>query len=1028
MKFTAYSRESGLIQSKVYTILQDRKGFLWFGTQDGLSRFDGYMMKTYKHDPGSVNSLGGVPVFTSLNDSYGNLWFGSEKGNFSKYIPESNRFINFRIAGKSNHKMENILLSSFCEDDKGNLIIGTYGAGLLLFRKGLQTNDPKDMNLVYFAGSIRDVSCLCIDKNGHIYIGTYEDGIYVLKSKELAASSLRRKICKLEGLSGDAIRSLHCDSAGRIIAGTTKGLNIIQRDQSVIQFTADGNPGSLSYNVVTSIAEDKHGRVWIATRNGGINMLDEKRGAFTHYMHMQNDPSSLPDNSFHSIFIDRTNVLWAGSVSSGVCKTDLDSKPFRNPASLNARFNDVKNINCIFRDSQDRIFIGTHNRGLIETGEGFDEFRQFHRGQADRKNFFPGNSIYSITETDDSGIWIGASNAGLVKFVRSDNSFVTFGNDREPRLRTVFSLCRDSLRQNVLLLGTDLGGLFEFCTEKKKYLDSGLTALAQGVAANSFVNSIHSERSGVIWFSASNSGLIRINVKRDSAVRMSETDARFSDSIRYIGGDGSGRLLICTTLFGLLLYDPLSGKIRSFTENEGLASNSTVSAVADDDGRIWVCTVNGLSKIDTDSKAITNYFESDNLLGREFNEGAVLKDSSGMIFVGGSAGLNYFFPAEIVDNPNKPVIAITDLQIFNRSVEHGNSSKVLNSPVEYAEEISLNHSQSVFSFEFASLIYNDPSKNQYAYLLEGFDKEWNYCGSRRFATYTNIESGEYVFKVRGTNNDGIWCEKPAELKVRISPPFWDTWWFKSAGVMTSALAAATAYRSKMKRMQKEKNLQDDFSRRLMESQESERQRIASDLHDTIAHDILVLKNKAYLGMTKEENPERLKNVLKEISDLSSEALGDVRSVSYNLHPHKIERLGLSKAIKAMLNLSEQSSGIRFEIVCTNIDNAFTKEYEINVYRILQELTNNIIRHSQATNAYFEIAASDDHLHMTVLDDGVGLSAPGRASEGYSGLGLLGIKTRVRLYGGVVEFRSPESGGTLVKISIPYKKINHETAR
>ena len=1025
MRFTGYSRNAGLAQSKVYTIVQDRKGFMWFGTQEGLSRFDGYRMKTFRHDPEKENSLGGLSVFASMLDSAGCLWFGSEKGIVSRYDPVTDEFTNIKVSSDGS---KDIFISSFCEDSAGNIFVGTFGGGLLLIMNGIMRGVVASSDVMNIGGIPENVSCICFDNEGRLYVGTSEEGLYKIMPGRSSPDGHSVVMDRISGLTGEALRCLYCDSAGRIVAGTTAGLNIITESGVVKQYTADGEPTSLSYNVVTSIAEDRDRRLWAGTRNGGLNLLDERLGHFNKYMHARDDPHSLSDNSIHSLFIDRTNVLWVGTISTGVCKCDLDSKPFRNPSELNEEFRTVKNVNVIFKDARSNVYIGTHNRGIITADRNYQNMKQYHKKQIDSSLTFPGNSIYSILQSPNEKIWIGATNCGIVRFDYKDGAFWLFGDEQDERKKNVFSLCTDPLNSEHILAGTMFGGMFAFDTEKEEYAETPLTGLVEGAVSNSLVRSIFCDDAGSVWFSASNTGLMKIESSRDRIIRMADTHECFSDNIRYITAVNTGRIAVCTALHGLIVFDEVSGAICRYSEAEGMASNSAVSATVDKSGNIWVCTINGLSKIEPDTGKITNYFESDNLLDREFNEGAIFRDSNGTVYVGSAAGINYFYPTEVLDNPNMPELAITDLQIFNRSVQPYDESDSIGSPIEYADAVKLTYRQSVFSFEFASLIYNDSAKNRYAYILEGFDKEWNYCGTRRFATYTNIEPGEYIFKVKGTNNDGVWCSEPAELRVKMSPPFWDTWWFRTAGALTAALAAGAVYRSKMNRIQKEKSMHDDFSRKLIESQEAERKRIASELHDTIAHDILILKNKAYLGITKEKEPDKLKDVLKEISELSSDALSDVRSISYNLHPHKIERLGLTKAISSMLNLAEQSSGIKMDANLENVDGLFGKDLELNVYRIVQELVNNIIKHSGAKNAVIEIGLGSSNVYMNITDDGQGIRESDPTEKGNSGLGLLGINTRLRLYGGKMEIKAPEYGGTSIRIFIPHKGKENETSQ
>ncbi|MCY7360998.1 MAG: histidine kinase, partial [Ignavibacteria bacterium] len=333
------------------------------------------------------------------------------------------------------------------------------------------------------------------------------------------------------------------------------------------------------------------------------------------------------------------------------------------------------------------------------------------------------------------------------------------------------------------------------------------------------------------------------------------------------------------------------------------------------------------------------------------------------------------------------------------------------------DEINLSYRVSVFSFEFAALIYNDPEKNQYAYRMEGFDKEWIYCGIRRFVTYTNLEPGDYVFRVRGSNNDGIWNEEGKSIRISISPPFWKTWWFKSLGVMSIIGTTGMAYQQKLSKVEKEKKAQENFSRRLIESQETERKKIASELHDTVAHEILITKNKIALGYKDTQDPDKIKTLLNDISELSTNTLNEVRSISYNLHPHQLERLGLTKAIKSIVNNIAKSTEINFTAAIDNIDNIFSKELEINIYRIVQECFNNIIKHSRATEAVLNISRHKSNIIIIISDNGKGFS-----KNVTKGIGMNSIEERIKLYNGSLKINSEINKGAFMKIIIPMKKI------
>lgn len=332
-----------------------------------------------------------------------------------------------------------------------------------------------------------------------------------------------------------------------------------------------------------------------------------------------------------------------------------------------------------------------------------------------------------------------------------------------------------------------------------------------------------------------------------------------------------------------------------------------------------------------------------------------------------------------------------------------------------AKKINLTYKESVFSFEFAALIYNNPSKNQYAYQMVGFDKDWVYSGSRRNVTYTNLDPGDYTFRVKGSNNDGIWNEGGTSIKISITPPWWQTWWFKSCGAALIFMTIGFGFRKRFNKLKKEKEAQEEFSRKLLASQETERKRIANELHDSIAHDILVLKNNAMLAM-QDTKDEKTKSALNEISEQSTSTLNDVRSISYNLHPHQIEALGLTKAVKSMVDKVSKSSDIKFIFEEDVIDNLFSEENEVYIFRILQEAINNIIKHSSATESLIKILRRENSVSILISDNGKGFSLNKDVNK--NSLGLSGISERVKMLGGTMNIESEEGDGTRVKIDLP----------
>ncbi|MEO8210507.1 MAG: triple tyrosine motif-containing protein, partial [bacterium] len=418
-------------------------------------------------------------------------------------------------------------------------------------------------------------------------------------------------------------------------------------------------------------------------------------------------------------------------------------------------------------------------------------------------------------------------------------------------------------------------------------------------------------------------------------------------------------------------------------------------------------------------KTFKNYDMSDGLSNLEFNEGAYFRHPDGTMYFGGNDGITYFHPDEIKDNPYIPNVVITDFEIFNQKVNGSFDNPFLKKNITYADEINLTFRESVFSFKFAALIFNNPQKNQYAYKMEGFDKDWTYCDTRRRTTYTNLSPGTYTFRVKGSNNDGVWNEEGTSIKINISPPYWKTWWFRGLGALGLITATGLGYRQRLETLKKESKAQEEFSRKLIEAQEIERKRIAHELHDGIAHDVLILKNKASMALKHKEHTEGLEKALEEISEQSSATIKEVRNIAYDLHPHQLDRLGFTKTIRSIINDVSKSTNIKFEFETDNVDEVLSKESEINLYRVVQESITNIIKHSMATEAALKVSRLEDSLLISITDNGLGFNVNSKElNEAKHGFGISGIMERIKFMKGEIKIESEINKGTTLRFKIP----------
>jgi len=774
--FSRISIEQGLSQSVVNTILQDSQGFLWFGTQDGLNRYDGYDFKVYKNDPNDDQTLSNDWVTSIAEDADGTLWIGTLGGGLNKFDRDSDQFSRYTNDPEDKNSISNNVVSEIVIDSNGAIWVGTNGGGLNLFdhESGTFTsylNDPTNPNSI----SDNGISALLIDQNESFWIGTNGGGLNQYNPESGTFTPYKNDPEDPFSLSGDDINSLFEDREGVIWVGTEDtGLNRFERDTERFQrFPEDTkDPDSISNQSIAAILEDRSGVLWVGLDGGGLIALDRDTGKYTHYSHDPSNPSSLSSSQIYSIFEDYAGVLWFGSFGGGVNKYDPSASKFNlirsNPDEPNG-LND-SSIWGIFEDKSGVLWIGTFSGGLNRYDRRTGLWRHYMSDPEDPESV-SSNTVMSIAQDSDGMFWIGTWGGGLNRFDPASGKFTQY--DTAP---LILAILEDP--SGLLWIG-GAGGLsvMNRATGEMTFFEDNPKA-PEGLS--NAIYTIDEGRDGVVWVGMLNGGLVGIDLESDTFTQYihdPEDPSSLSDDIILDVHLDQNDVLWAATVSGLDRLSPESGTFQHYREKDGLANNTIYGILEDDEGNLWLSTNNGLSKFNVQDESFTNFDVNDGLQSNEFNQNSFFRSSSGEMFFGGLSGVNSFFPSQVVNNTYIPPIVITDFKLFNESVVIGEESP-LQKPINVTESIDLNYTDDFFSFEFASLHYSAPEENQYAYFMEGLDKDWNYIGSRRFASYTNVPPGEYTFRVRGTNRDGIWNEAGAAINIIITPPFWQTWWFR----------------------------------------------------------------------------------------------------------------------------------------------------------------------------------------------------------------------------------------------------------
>lgn len=810
IRFSQLSIKDGLSQSSVNKVIQDSKGYMWFATQDGLNKFDGHRFTVYKNDPLDSSSISDNFIHTIFEDKNGNLWLGTDQGlNF--FDREKQQFTSFTASQKKG-SLSNNSIFGITRDQKGKLWVATGEGGL----NRLDTIDGKPYFTVFKqskAGlSSNFLSALYTDKAGNIWIGTLGGGVSVLgPDQQFETISHGRG----NALSNDLVWCIYEDTQNNIWIGTNEGLNKYDPKTGHFEhFTHDPyDHFSISNNTIRSVFEDPEGNIWVGTAGGGLNRLD-KQGKFTHFKNLSFNTTSLSGNTVYSIYQDKQGVIWIGT-DNGLCKFDFYKQNFSHYQYITSNEKGISSnmIWSILKNDDGTIWLGTDN-GLCLLNRQSQNYQDF--GGIEKTLEGENKRIYSLCKDHSGKLWVG-TDKGLYFFNPSTKKIAKFKeNDRkvnETNNKRVYCIFED--RAKNLWVGTK-EGLFIVNPKRDKLTHiKADDEQREGRLSNNVIRAIRQDINGQIWIGTNGGGLNKALLKDDQEI--TEENLYFThiknvdrkkgtinnNSILSIHVDND-ILWLGTYGGGLNRFEPATGKAEHYTDREGLANNVVYSILDDNDGNLWMSTNKGISKFDRSSKKFRNFYESDGLQSNEFNIGAYYRAPDGELFMGGINGFNAFYPKKIRINPIVPQIVITDFLIFNKSVKTSNS--FLKKDVSYTQDINLTYRQNSFSFEFAAIHFSAPEKNSYAYMLEGLEDTWNYVDGRRLATYTKLDPGTYVFKVKAANSDGVWNEKPLEIVITIAPPFWQTWWFRILAFVMLAATVFGMYKSRIRRIEDQKKV------------------------------------------------------------------------------------------------------------------------------------------------------------------------------------------------------------------------------
>jgi ligand-binding sensor domain-containing protein/signal transduction histidine kinase len=1022
LKFSHLTTNDGLSQGYVTAILQDRRGFMWFATRDGLNRYDGDAFVVYKNNPNDPRSLSSNFIQDLMEDEEGYLWLATNTG-VDKFDPTTERFTRYLHDRNKPDSIGGSSVKSIAQDNRGNLWFGTEDAGLdkLDAKTGTFTHYRNDSG-GRFVGRITQVIA---DSHGDIwFVG--ERGLFHLNEKTAqitqppAANRALSAASVYEDESGDLWMLADSPTVGLVkydrraqrlrrymlaaravgvLASTTNGgsanctlaadrqngfwvpssLGLYYFDRHKERYTHgfvhdEADPNSLDSNAIMSVYQDKGGVLWVGTENSGLNVLNFRQEQFGLYRHRPGAPDSLSPGRVKAIYQDSNGVAWLGLFPRALDKLDRTRGqithyvPKPGDTLDDHTLGKGTNIASIYKDTAGYLWLGGGGGGVDRFDERTGHFKHYRHNPQNRNSLLS-NNVYTIYADRNGHIWIGQE-GGLSRYDPAADAYTNYQpipDDPASFANTVWVIYQD--RSGMLWAGTWGGVLIRFDGDAKAFVHYTPDSHDPHKLNGGGINAIHEDRTGTLWVGTFD-GLYRLN-------RQDGTFARY-------------------------------------TESQGLPSSAIRCILEDGGGRLWLSTDKGISRFDPHGDSFRNYDVSDGLQSNEFSTGCY-QSPDGEMFFGGSNGFNAFFPDNVRDNAYVPPVVLTSFTIFNKPVPVGTQS-ILEKTIPYVDSLTLSHRNNVFSFEFAALSYANSQKNRYRYKLENFDPTWNEVGSKqRLATYTNLDPGKYVFRVQGSNCDGVWNEEGVSLRILITPPWWRTNWFQGICAAAVLFLLWGAYQLRVRQLHQQFGM-------TLEARVGERTRIARDLHDTLLqsfHGVLLylqtVSNELPTGNTK----EKLDSVIAQ----AEQAIVEGRGAVQGLRASTIERNDLALAIRTLgEELAAADTRSRRPEFTVQMEGAPRNLHPIvrdEVYRITGEAMRNAFRHADAKRIEVEIHYDPRQLRARVRDNGKGIDRHLISGDGRQGhFGLRGMRERAKLIAGKLTVWSDLDSGTEVELSIP----------
>ncbi len=1040
----------------IRNIIQDPQGFLWLGGLSGLARFDGYTLKIFASDRDDPTSISGSFIFDVLVDQQGHLWVGTTKG-LNRYHQKQENFTRYFHHPDQANSLSNSNIAHLLQTRDGQLWVSTEG-GLNRYlpdsdsfeRYLHQPGNPQSL-------ASNNIQTVHEDRQGHLWIGTANAGVTRFNPHTQQYHHYRHDPSTPDGLPGNAINVILQDAQGHLWFGSwsTGLVRFDENNDTFIPYldTFQGkNPAG--HLPVWTLYEDKDKTLWVGTNGLGLLHYDRNADRFIQHHHRSADKRSLQSDKIFAIQEDRSGNLWFSHFPSGLSLLDRYAAAFQNfqhdPDDPNSLSHSA--TLSMVEDKKHNLWIGTEN-GLNHIDRQSNTITRY-LPDANDPNSLRGNAILSLLEDSQGEIWAGTWGNGINR-MRAPGHFTHY----LPEANNPNSLADDSVwalfedYQHTIWAGTNTGGLHRYNPREDNFTRFQHNNQDASSLSGNRVNTLFEDHAKRLWVGTFNgldlmeprSGTFRHFFRGATQAGQKARSVLSDDFVWAIFEDRYHQLWVGTNGGGVnkLSYNTDSSRLHAlttYTVQDGLANNVVTGIVEDTQGHLWFSTGKGLSRLNPDTHILRTYDTQQGLAGDAFNRATGLRTHRGEVVFGSTEGLTLFKPSELFTNRAIPPVVITDFLVLNKSIKPNSpNQKILKKVITQTDHLTLNHKQSVFSFEFSALSYLMPEKNQYAYMLEGFDEHWNQVGTRRMATYTNLDPGEYVFRVKASNNEGFWNTQGTHITLHILPPWWLTWWaivfYVAAFVALLCLVFYTFLQNK--RTQDEQAV----SRKLRDLDKVKDTFLANTSHElrTPLNGIIGLSESLMAGVSgplSQSAMDNLKLIVgsgKRLSYLVNDILdfSRLKEHSIRLHRSAVDLYGLTESIFQLTHTLIDAKPIT---LVNDVDKYMSSIMadENRLQQILFNLIGNAIKFTEQGHVTVSAHQKGSSLWVSISDTGIGI-APDKLDQvfeafeqaedtrqhhaGSSGLGLAVTQQLVALHGGTIDISSTLGEGTTVRFSL-----------